>query len=301
MKAVDLFGGFGGFTEGASQAGVSVVWAADHWPLAVETHARNHPEAEHTCQDLRQADWTALPAFDLLLASPCCQPHSQASQPGRRPRHDADRATAWAVVDCADACEPAAIVVENVVDFRRWRLFSMWRECLVELGYRVDEHVLRATAHGVPQLRARLFVVASRKRRPELALWLDREPAFGPCIEWDAPGWRPISQASPGAQARIAKGRARLGSRFLTQHVTGHPGVGLDEPIRTITTKDQWAIVDGDVYRPLTVREYARAQGFRDDYWLPDVRRDELVRGLGNAVPPPMARDVVAAVAEAAA
>lgn len=84
MKAIDLFAGFGGFTLGATQAGARVVWAANHWPLAVETHARNHAGTEHVCQDLRQADWTALPRFDLLLASPACQGHSQAAQPKRR-------------------------------------------------------------------------------------------------------------------------------------------------------------------------------------------------------------------------
>lgn len=56
--------------------------------------AANHPETEHVCQDLRQADWTSLPRFDLLWASPACQGYSTASQPKRRAYHDAMRATA---------------------------------------------------------------------------------------------------------------------------------------------------------------------------------------------------------------
>ena len=59
MKAIDLFAGGGGFTEGAEQAGCEVVLAANHWPAAVATHAANHPRAKHVCQDLQQADWTA--------------------------------------------------------------------------------------------------------------------------------------------------------------------------------------------------------------------------------------------------
>src|SRR5690242_5304548 len=98
MIAVDLFSGAGGFTCGAAMAGVPVAFAANHWPLAVETHKLNHPTTQHVCQDLRQADWTALPKYDLLLASPACQGHSTASQPQRRQYHDAMRATAWAVV-----------------------------------------------------------------------------------------------------------------------------------------------------------------------------------------------------------
>lgn len=296
--AIDLFAGWGGFTLAAESAGVRVRWAANHWPLAVKAHALNHPQVEHSCQDLRQADWSKLPRYDLLLASPACQGHSSASQPRRRAYHDALRATAWAVVDCAEVTSPSALIVENVPSFRRWKLYPLWRQALEVLGYHVEEHILRATWFGVPQRRERLFVVGTR--RPK-ALWFPRaarEPAFGPCIEWDAPGWRPVSSAAEGAQARIAAGRARLGRRFLTQHVTGHRGVSLDEPIRTITTKAQWAIVDGARYRPLTVREHARAMGFPDEYtWPAGVSASDAIKGLGNAVPPPMARGVIEAVA----
>lgn len=76
-----------------------------------------------------------------------------------------------------------------------------------------------------------------------------------------------MSEAGPKAQARIARSRIRQGTdRFLTQHTRDHYGLALDQPIRTITTKDQWAIVDGDSYRPLTVRETARAMGFPEHY-----------------------------------
>ena len=83
------------------------------------------------------------------------------------------------------------------------------------------------------------------------------------------------------------------GHTFLTQHVTNHPGVSLEEPIRTITTKEQWALVRGDQYRPLTPRELARGMGFSDSFELPDVSRVDQVRGLGNAVPPPLGAAVL--------
>lgn len=54
LCAVDLFAGLGGFTEGAEQAGCSVVWAANHWRAVVETHAANHPRTKHACRDLHQ-------------------------------------------------------------------------------------------------------------------------------------------------------------------------------------------------------------------------------------------------------
>lgn len=308
--AVDLFAGWGGFSLGAEAAGVEVALAANHWPLAVEAHAANHPSTRHLCQDLRQADWGKLPSYDLLLAAPACQGHSQAAQPARKANaktkshHDALRATAWAVVDCADVTEPSALVVENVPDFLRWRLYPVWCTALESLGYTLHELKLRASVHGAPQRRDRLFIVGTRKltTRAQVAPSASStELAFGPAIDWNAPvKWTPVAKATPKVRERIAKGRRNHGRRFLTQHVTNHPGVGLGEPIRTITTKDQWAVVDGARYRPLTVRETARAMGFPDTYSWPEraTRRDS-IKGLGNAVCPPVATKLIEKICDA--
>jgi DNA (cytosine-5)-methyltransferase 1 len=279
---------------------VKVVYAANHSELAVQVHRANHPHTIHECQDLHQADFSRLPRHDLVLASPACQGHSQCSQPKRRDYHDAMRSTAWAVVSCVDVTEPRAFIVENVLDFKRWRLYPEWSAALRRIGYHLTELVVDGERHGVPQKRRRLFVVGLRNQRTVRVRPSDTVTPFGPCIDWHAPvKWRHVDAASPGAQVRIRASR-RLGPQALVQHVTGHRGIGLDEPIRTITTKDQWIIVDGDRYRSLTVREYARAMDFRDDYMLPDVSRSTVVRGLGNAVPPGMEQAVVEATLEVA-
>jgi len=75
---------------------------------------------------------------------------------------------------------------------------------------------------------------------------------------------------------------------------TGHRGVPLHEPIRTITTQDHWKLVDGDQSRQLTVRELARAMGFPDSYKIPDMKRGQALTGIGNAVCPPVMRDILA-------
>jgi DNA (cytosine-5)-methyltransferase 1 len=300
MKAVDLFAGWGGFTLGAERAGARVVWAANHWPLAVRAHAANHPHTEHSCQDLRQADFTRLPDYDLLLASPACQGHSEASQPRRRAYHDAMRATAWAVVDCAEATRPRALVVENVVPFMRWALLPSWLDALHRLGYRTELRVVNAAHHGVPQRRRRLFVLGTRTSGVR-ALQETTEPAFGPCVDWTAGDWRPLSQMASGARARVEQGRKLWGDRFVAQHVTGNRGWPLHEPIRTITTADQFVVVDGRRYRPLTIRETARAMGFPDGYeWPVGTTRRDTIEGLGNAVCPPVATAIVRALMEAA-
>jgi len=300
-RVADLFAGWGGFSVGAEMAGCRCVYAANHWRLAVEAHQANLPHAQHACQDLRQANWATLPDYDVLLAAPACQGHSQASQPKRRRYHDALRATAWAVVDCADVTEPKAIVVENVPDFLRWRLYPIWRSALEQLGYQVTENILVASHHGVPQRRKRLFVVAMQGRAFELDHQPTKEPPFGPHIDWEGGKWRPLSLATTGAQDRIRAAQRRHGPRCLIQHVTGHKGLNLSEPIRTITCQDQWAVADGNRYRPLPIRETARAMGFPDDYFWPESRRRDAIRGLGNAVCPPVARDLVFQVTAQAA
>jgi DNA (cytosine-5)-methyltransferase 1 len=128
MRAIDLFAGAGGFSTGATMAGVNVVWAANHWPVAVDCHAANHPGTLHACQDLHQADWSHVPTHDLLLASPCCQGHSKArGKAANNPQHDASRSTAWAVVSAAEFHRPAVVVVENVPEFADWALYPAWQ------------------------------------------------------------------------------------------------------------------------------------------------------------------------------
>ncbi len=302
MIAIDLFAGLGGFTEGATQAGATVVWAANHWPFAVAAHAANHPSTIHTCQDVTQADWSTVPDFDLLLASPACQGHSTASQPKRRAYHDALRASAWAVVDCADRRRPKALIVENVPAFQRWKLMRQWIGAIEALGYAVSVDIVRASQHGVPQRRDRLFIVGLRDK-PRFTYkpptWT-REPAIWPFLDGREGIWRPISEAQPGAQARMRMAASRW-PVALSQHTTGHRGINpRTDPIRTITGQDHWVLVCGEMYRPLTIREIANAMGFPAGYVLPTAPRADLILALGNAVCPPVARDVVRAVMEAA-
>jgi DNA (cytosine-5)-methyltransferase 1 len=63
-----------------------------------------------------------------------------------------------------------------------------------------------------------------------------------------------------------------------------------------VTTKDRYALVDGDRMRMLTVAEYGRAMGFRQDYIVTGTRADQ-VKQLGNAVCPPVAAHILQEVA----
>ena len=118
--AIDLFAGAGGFSEGATQAGLKIRMALNHYRPAVDIHETNHPLAKHECQDAQQYDFRLAPRHRWLLGSPACQGHTKA-RGTEKPHHDAMRATAWAMVTCAEVHKPEFVLVENVEAFTRSR------------------------------------------------------------------------------------------------------------------------------------------------------------------------------------
>jgi DNA (cytosine-5)-methyltransferase 1 len=300
VKTIDLFAGLGGFTEGAERAGCSVVWAANHWRAAVNIHELNHPAAVTSCQDLQQADFTKVPAHDLLLASPACQGHSRA-RGADKPHHDALRSTAWAVVTDLEVHRPIAGVVENVPEFTEWALFPVWCDALRRLGYSVAPHLIDAADHGVPQHRRRLFLVFTRSTTP-LVLDLPKRnlaPAAG-VVDFTRGSWSPVHKPgrSLATLQRIQAGRKLFGDRFVMPYYSsgsGLTGRSLERPIGTITTKNRWGVVDGDQMRMVTAQETRAFMGFRADYILP-ATASEAIFMLGNAVCPQVATDVITAL-----
>jgi DNA (cytosine-5)-methyltransferase 1 len=304
MKAIDLFAGAGGFSTGAQMAGVEVVWAANHWQAAVDIHEANHPGAQHVCQDLQQADWTQVPAHDLLLASPACQGHSPAKGK-EKPHHDALRATAWAVVSAAECHRPQAAIVENVPAFAKWVLYPAWCAAMNALGYALQPMIVDAADHGVPQNRSRIYIVATRSKHPiELQLPKREHVPASSFIDFSAGNWSKIVKNGRAVKslARIESGRKAHGERFLTPYYgsgSGLTGRSLSRPIGTLTTKDRYAVIDGDRMRMLTIDENRKGMGFPNGYLLPESR-DDAMKMLGNAVPPWVPRDVINALRMAA-
>ena len=194
ITAADLFCGGGGTSQGliraAREMGINVnLLAVNHWPVAVETHALNHPGTRHLCADLGSVDPNKAMdggRLDLLVASPECTHHSIAR--GGKPCSDQSRASAWHVVHWAERLEPREILVENVREFEgwgpllkrqiRWRgktykkgrpdprhkgeTFQAWANALRSLGYILEYRVLNAADFGDATSRRRLFVRASR-------------------------------------------------------------------------------------------------------------------------------------------
>jgi len=297
VTAADLFAGMGGTTEGLTQAGIKVLAAANHWPEAVACHKQNHPETFHLTQDLQQADFSEWPDFDILAASPSCVGHTRAR--GReRAHHDATRSTAWAVVAAAEVKKPKAIMVENVVDFQRWTLFSQWMECLKALGYELTTNVIDAADLGVPQHRVRLFIVGIHKDYGE-ALLLPEPKGFRRVPAKEVIGdpeatWTPVRKPgrAPATIARFEQGKRQYGDEFLMPYYgsgSGKTGRSVMRPIGTLTCKDRWAYVNQDRMRMLTVNEKKLLQGLPADYRLP-TSKSLATFLIGNSVPPALAK-----------
>lgn len=294
MKAIDLYAGLGGSTEGAKQAGVDVVWAANHWPVANHTHEANHPETKHTLQDLQQADFRDIPPHTIGMASPACPGHSIARGKDK-PHHDASRATAWAPVTCAEIHRQPCWVIENVSRFLKWELYPAWEMAWSRLGYTLAPHLLDSADHGIPQNRVRVFIIATRSKSPFALCPIRREHVSATTILDEGGAFSSIRSLCLKSRRRIAAGRRQHGDRFIVSYYSKGSGLGgrsVHRPLPTVTTKDRFALIEGNRSRFLTVNELRKAMGFPDGYILP-VQKAVAKHLLGNAVPPGVMRDIL--------
>ncbi len=175
--AADLFCGAGGLSLGLAQAGFEVVLGVDTDDEALETHAAHHPGlsvhwdladadiVEHVADLVRRANVT------LVTGGPPCQPFSRAGRSmvrelvrtGRRHHHDRRRDLWESFLAVVELARPPAVVMENVPDMALDRGMVILRtmiERLEAIGYSVEERVVDAWRHGVPQFRQRLILVA---------------------------------------------------------------------------------------------------------------------------------------------
>jgi DNA (cytosine-5)-methyltransferase 1 len=166
LSAVDLFCGAGGLSEGLSQAGWSVVAAADHDPDACATYRKSFPETSLIEGDLTDPErHEALIGaigpgrLDLLAGGPPCQAFSQIHNHDRLigdPRNRLYRE----FVTLLDELRPRALLLENVLGMDQLRGGSVRRQIEEDLSlggdYTVISGVLDAGDFGVPQRRPRL-------------------------------------------------------------------------------------------------------------------------------------------------
>jgi DNA (cytosine-5)-methyltransferase 1 len=177
----DMFCGAGGSTTGAKRAGAKARLALNHWGRAIETHNYNNPEADHDCADISQSDPRRYPSATILIASPECTNHTVAKGKKRQtaqyglfegvrqvdPAADRSRATMWDTVRFTEHHRYQMIIVENVVEARKWELFDAWLMAMHNMGYLHECVYLNSMfAHPTPQSRDRMYIVFWRKGNP---------------------------------------------------------------------------------------------------------------------------------------
>jgi DNA (cytosine-5)-methyltransferase 1 len=177
ITATDQFCGAGGSSIGATRAGVEVRLAMNHWKLAIETHNTNFPKVDHVCTDISATDPRRYPSTNILITSPECTNHSLAKGKPRQfyekdlfgnvlidPAEERSRATMWDVPRFAEFHSYEIIVVENVVDAGKWRLWDSWLHTMHALGYEHEVVYFNSMfAWPTPQSRDRMYTVFWKK------------------------------------------------------------------------------------------------------------------------------------------
>ena len=167
LVGVDIFSGAGGMSTGAEWAGISSVFAIDSDLKASRTYQLNHPETEVVCGDVQNFDFTTvnLKKRCVLFGGPPCQGFSTSNQRTRSGKNEANWLFKEFLRSVAEI-EPSWVIFENVKGISVTENADFLNRVingLEKLGYATKNQVLNAADFGVPQLRFRLFLVASRE------------------------------------------------------------------------------------------------------------------------------------------
>jgi DNA (cytosine-5)-methyltransferase 1 len=309
MRAMDLFCGAGGSSLGAVAAGVEIVAGFDVWPVAGSVYRANFPRARFYPRDLATLTESDIRSIrddlgdvDLILASPPCTDHSPAR--GAAPPSPAGLDLPWCVFEFARIFCPRWVVVENVVQMRRWHGYRVLLHALMRLGYRVCVRILDAADFGVPQRRRRLYIVCDREADPPEIASRTSECIPAACvIDLDGYAYTPLytPRRARATIERVERAICALGrdATFLSVYYgSGPQWQTLDAPLRTITTSHHFALVrpdgrGGHEMRMLQLDELRRAMGFPASFDFCGAGAADAMRLLGNAVCPPVMQAIV--------
>jgi DNA (cytosine-5)-methyltransferase 1 len=281
----DLLCGAGGSSTGAIKALVGLGFApadivltcVNHWPVAIDTHSRNHPAARHYVQDIATVRPHLLVPegyLDLLMASPTCTHHSVAR--GGKPTSDQQRSDPWHIITWLTELRVKRLIIENVWEFIGWgpvdprsgrpiasrkgEYFHAWIETLKRLGFEPEWRKLNAADYGDATTRSRFILMArsdGRKVRWPMPTHRKREAIAGDLFAGAQP-WRPAREIidwsikgrsifdrpkplAPKTLARIHAGAVKFGwpEPFLVVLRNHMAAQGLDAPLPTIAAGGQ--------------------------------------------------------------
>lgn len=280
----DLFAGGGGTSTGAFMVpGLQVLWAINHDPIAIKTHAANHPETKHYQADIRTQNVKELDSVDVLWASLECTQHSKAK--GGKDKDEGSFTLGWELPRYLVHCQPDYVYIENVPEFVRWgelkngkRVKSKegleylrWIKTIKDLGYiNYDRRFLNAADYGCPTRRVRYFGIFSKAGCP--ILWpvpthAEKDNMFGfpkwvPCKDYINLTEEGNSIFGREFNSKVTKGKRHPLSENTLRRIAGgvrkfapevyfimkYYGNGdncqsVNQPLHTIRTKESHALI----------------------------------------------------------
>ncbi len=312
LKSIDLFAGIGGIRKGFDDAfgdDISTVFVSEWDSYAQKTYKENFDDDFEIAGDITQINESDIPQFDICLAGFPCQAFSMA---GKRMGFDDDykglcRGTLF--MDVARICEyhrPKVIFCENVKGLQihdKGRTYKVIKKSFEQIGYTVYEKVLNSKDFGVPQNRERIYIVAFRNDINSSGFVFpkghDSDTKISDIMEENEVSVK--YYLSTTYLDTLKRHRARheaLGHGFgyEIRDVSGQAGAlvcgGMGRERNLIVDKRLTNFVPvthikGEVnrqgIRKMTPREWARLQGFPDDYKLSQADT-HLYKQLGNSV-----------------
>jgi DNA (cytosine-5)-methyltransferase 1 len=279
IKFIDLFAGIGGFHLAFESLGAECVFASEKDPDARRTYIANFGKKSpglfksgNFNDDILTVDPRKIPDFDILCAGFPCQPFSQAGHKlGFGENYESRGNMFFVLRDIIAARRPKAFFLENVrnlMNHDNGNTFAVIKNTLErELAYDFYPMVVRASDYGLPQHRARVFMIGIDKNLgiQERFVFPQRTP-----LKYN------LSQIFGGKCDKEIGFTLRVGGRGSK-----------------FGDRRNWEfyLVDGKVVR-LGVREGKMMMGLPDDFKFP-VSEVQAMKQLGNGV----AIDAVAAVA----
>jgi DNA (cytosine-5)-methyltransferase 1 len=169
IEAIDLFCGAGGLTRGLLDAGVKVVAGFDTDANCEHAYEKNNRGAKFHCRNVAGVTGAELNrlwspgAIRMLAGCAPCQPFSTASH-SKRVEGDPD--PRYPLLEhfarLVRTCKPELVTMENVPSVRKYAPFLEFIQTLETLGYAIWFRSVPCVEFGVPQVRRRLVLTASR-------------------------------------------------------------------------------------------------------------------------------------------
>lgn len=321
LRAIDLFCGCGGLTQGLKRAGFQVVGAVDNEPLAIAAYKANHEDVEAWEADIRDLDVSKVKrqlklkrgTLDLLAGCPPCQGFSTLrTANGAYDVYDERNNLLHQFYRFAEALLPKAVMLENVPGLAETRLFKLFLSRMRKLGYVGEFKVLDAADYGVPQRRRRLIYIAGRRvaipfAKPNKCIKSVRDAIAK--LPLAGQSGDPLHDLPENRSKRILDlikniprdggSRTQLPSNYILECHKEHNGyydvygrMNWDEVSPTITSgcfnPSKGRFLHPTQNRAITMREAALLQGFPRRYCFPAPHsKTAIALMIGNALPPP--------------